>query len=131
MKKLFSIWALLMFAPIASAVTVPLGQVQYPAAVIAGSTTASGALKTGGMSLVGCQMPSAFTGTSISFQVATSLTGAYQALINAGGTVSYSTAASKYIAINPVDFYGVQFFKIISNASEGSSRSLVCSLKGI
>ena len=115
----------------AQAQTVPQGQVQYPTAVIAISTTTSAALATGGASLVGCQLPAAFTGTSISFTVATSLGGTYQELDNSSGKVSYTVAAGKYIVINPVDFYGVQYFKIVSNSSEAAARSLVCSLKGI
>jgi hypothetical protein len=83
------------------------------------------------MELVGCQIPATFTGTAISFIAATSLTGAYQELDNSSGKVSYTVAQGKYISISGSDFAGVQFFKIVSNASEGASRSLVCSMKGI
>jgi hypothetical protein len=125
------IMLLITVSTIAKAVTVPLGQVQYPVGVIAASGTTTGAISTSGASLVGCQMPATFTGATISFTVATTLAGTYQELDNSSGKVSYTVTQGKYIAINPVDFYGVQFFKIVSASTEGSSRSLACSLKGI
>lgn len=123
---------LLALSPIkAQAVVIPIGQLLSATAVIASSGTTSGAISSKGVSLVGCQMPAAFTGTAISFTVATTVGGTYQELDNSSGKISYTVAASKFIAINPVDFYGVQFFKIVSNATESGARSLVCSLKGI
>jgi hypothetical protein len=130
MKKWVSLfvgmWTLNAFG-----ITVPTGQVQYPTAVIASSSTTSGALATNGMSLVGCQLPAAFTGTQISFTVATTLTGTYQELTNSSGQVKYTVAQGQFIAISPTDFYGVQFFKIVSGSTEAASRNLVCSLKGM
>lgn len=113
------------------AVVISLGQLVNVTAVIAPSTTSSGVISSAGMSLVGCQLPTTFTGTGLSFVVATGSTATYQELDNSSGKVSYTVTQGKYIAINPVDFYGVKFFKIVSNATEGSARSLVCSLKGI
>ena len=135
MKKLVLalIGALALSSWAASAATnvVSLGQVVYPSVSIASSGTTSAAISTNGLSLVGCQLPATFTGTAITFTVATTVGGTYQALTNASGTLSYTVAQGKYIAINPADFYGVQFFKIVSNATEGATRTLVCSLKGI
>jgi len=92
---------------------------------IANGQTTSTAIDLSGASLVGIQMPAAFTGTSISFQVATSVGGTYQTMIDASGsTISKTISASKYLVIDPAEFAGVQFFKIVSGSSEGASRDL-------
>jgi hypothetical protein len=133
MKKLIPVLAILatLFCQLAWANVVPLGQVVFPTATIPISTTTSNIISTNGMSLVGCQLPATMTGTSISFTVATSATGTFQELDNASGKVTYTIAGGKFIAINPVDFYGVQYFKIVSGSSEAAARSLVCTMKGI
>lgn len=130
MRKYLFLSLLLAFNAHATNI-VSLGQVVYPTVVIGASSATSGVVSSAGLSLVGCQLPATFTGTSISFTVATTVGGTYQELDNSAGKVSYNVTQGKFIAINPVDFYGVQFFKIISQATEGSARSLVCSLKGI
>jgi hypothetical protein len=83
------------------------------------------------MSLCGIQIPASFTGTSLSFLAATSLSGPFQPVYNKSGQVTYTVAAGRYVAIDPSDFYGVVFLQIVSNASEGASRALICSMKGI
>lgn len=117
-----------------SAVVVALGQLVQVATTIPISTTSTPELTTEGLSLVGIQLPATFTGTAVSFTVATALAangGTYQELDNASGKVSYTVSGGKYIAINPQDFYGVLFFKIVSNATELAARALTLSLKGI
>ena len=117
-----------------SAQVVSLGQLVQVATSIASGQTTGPEISNEGMPLVGIQLPASFTGTSISFLVSTALTangGTYQELDNASGKVSYTVSGGKYIAINPVDFYGVLFFKIVSNATELGLRALTLSLKGI
>lgn len=115
----------------APSVVVSLGQLVQSAQSIASSTTTSPAFATSGLSLVGIQLPAAFTGTAVSFLVATSLAGTYQPLYNSAGQVSYTVAGGRFIAINPQDFYGVQFLKIVSNGTEVATRALTCLLKGL
>lgn len=133
MIKFFHLFMLIaaLLSVRAQANVVPVGQVVFPTATIPISTTTSNAISTSGMSLVGCQLPATMTSTAISFTVATTLTGTYQELDNSSGKVTYTIASGKFIAINPVDFYGVQFFKIVSGSSEGAARALVCTMKGI
>lgn len=121
----------ILFSQLAWGNVVSLGQVVYPTVTIPISTTTSGVVSSAGMSLVGCQMPATFTGATISFTVATTLTGTYQELDNSSGKVMYTVTQGKFIVINPTDFYGVQFFKIISASTEGAARNLICSMKGI
>lgn len=100
-------------------------------ASIAISTTTSAEIATGGMSLVGIEFPAAFTGTAISFLVATSSGGTFQPMYNSSGLVTYTVAAARYLSITASDFYGAAFFKIVSNATELAARSLTLSMKGI
>lgn len=100
-------------------------------AVIADGQTASAAISLNGFVLCGIQVPAAFTGTAVSFQA--SVDGmTYQALhsTTSGTALSYTTAQGQFCAIDPKDFHGVNFLKIVSNASEGAARTLLCALKG-
>lgn len=98
---------------------------------IAINLQASSAINTGGMSLCGIFMPSAFTGSAITFQASKTLAGTYVDVYNGLGQVSYPAAASQFVAIDPKDFQGIQFLKIKSGSSEAASRTLVCTLRGI
>jgi hypothetical protein len=102
------------------------------AATIAISTTTSSAINLAGFDLCGIQMPAAFTGATISFLASVDGT-TYQALHNtvAGTLLSYTVTQGTFVAINPVDFYGVNYFKIVSASSEIAARTLLCAVKGI
>jgi len=131
-KKIFILGAILvMILPKALGQVISVGQVVYTGVTIANGATASAVVTTKGMQLVGCQMPPAFTGTSISFVAATTLTAAYQPMHNTSGLLSYSVAANRYVNISPTEFAGVQFFKIVSGSTEGAARLLICSMKGM
>ena len=110
---------------------ISLGQVVYTTVAIANGQQESAVIPTGGLSLCGIQLPDTMTGTALTFESATTLTGTYQPIYNSAGQVSYTVAGGRYIAIDPKDFYGVQFLKIKSGSAEGAARSLVCSMKGI
>jgi hypothetical protein len=99
-------------------------------ASIASGQTTSAAISLGGFSLVGILTPAALTGTAFTFTVSADGT-TYVPLYNSAGAVSYTVAASRYIAINPVDFYGVKFLKIVSGSSEAATRALTLSVKGL
>lgn len=100
-----------------------------PFTIASGQATSS-TVNANGYTLVGIMFPAAFTGTVITFLV--SVDGVtFRTMIDAAGPVSYTVAQARYIGINPVDFYGVQYFQIVSNASEGALRNLTCSLKGL
>lgn len=98
---------------------------------IANGAQSSAAITTGGMVLVGVMMPAAFTGTAITFEACDTLGGTYLPVYNSSGPVSYTVAASRYIAIDPKDFQGIEFLKIKSGSVELAGRTLICSLKGL
>ena len=131
MKMLILILALLIVPLKANALVVPLGQVYSTITTITSGVSTSTVVSTNGMSLVGCYLPTTFTGGTISFLASFISGGTYQELVNSSGQVKYTTASAAFIAINPVDFYGVPYFKIVSGSNEGGTRSVVCSLKGI
>lgn len=99
-------------------------------ATIASSATDSAEIPLGGFTLAGIVLPATFTGTSISFKMATVSGGTYVQVKNASGLVSYPITQGTYCAIDPADFHGVAFLKVVSNATEGASRTLTLSLKG-
>jgi|WetSurMetagenome_2_1015567.scaffolds.fasta_scaffold219111_1 hypothetical protein len=100
-------------------------------ASIANGGTESSALNLKGFSLAGIFMPAAFTGTAISFKASTAIDGTFEPVYNSSGAVSYTVAASRYVAIDPKDFQGIQFLKVVSGSAEGAARTLTLSLKGL
>jgi hypothetical protein len=100
---------------------------------IAAAGTTSAAISTGGFSLCGVKLPAAFTGTAISFTMCDTVDGTYVPVksTTSGSALSYTVAQGTYAALDPKDFQGIAFLKIVSNATEGSLRTLVLSMKGI
>lgn len=101
--------------------------------LIAATTTTSAAITTNGLSLVGILFPTVFTGTTVTFTMCDTLAGIYVPVKTgtAGTPLSYTVTAAGYNAIDPKDFQGIGFLKIVSGASEAAQRTLICSLKGI
>lgn len=110
---------------------IPLGQLIPAAATIANGQTTTGEVKTNGCPLAGIQLPAALTGVTITFLVSTQSGGTYQPLYNSSGQVSYTVAPGRYLAINPQDFHGVGFLKVVSGSAEGAQRALTLMLKGM
>ena len=101
-----------------------LGNYTSRTPVISNGTTTSNAVDLLGQVLVQIQIPAAFTGTAISFQSSHDDT-TYQALYNDSNTqLSITVGAGRNYNIAPTDFAGCRYLKIVSNASEGSDRSI-------
>jgi hypothetical protein len=101
------------------------------AVTIAISTTTSPAVDCGGFVLCGIQLPAVLTGTAISF-LASADGVTYQPLFNTttGTLLSYTVTEATFQAINPQDFQGVNYFKIVSNETEVAARTFHCALRG-
>lgn len=110
---------------------IAVGNLILTPIVIPISTSNSGVISTAGLSLCGIQMPAAFTGSALTFLACSTVDGTYLPVYNGSGAVSYTVAASRYIAIDPKDFYGILFLKIVSGGTEAAARTLICSMKGI
>lgn len=97
-----------------------------PTATIALNQTVSSEVDTKGLHAIGVQLPATFTGTAVSFQRAKDTGGTFGAVQNISGTGTYSVpcAAGQYIPLDPVVMLGIQFLKVVSNASEGGSRAI-------
>lgn len=101
-------------------------------AVIAASGTKTAAIDLGGFVLCGILLPAAFTGTAITFEVSDAIAGTYVALktTTSGSALSYTVAQGTFAAIDPKDFQGVRFLKIVSGSTEGSARTLKLATRG-
>lgn len=102
--------------------------VQYDlTATIATSGTTSGAVDLGNRKLVSIFLPSTFDGTTITFTASTTLGGTYVAVLNplSGAAVSYTVAASRVININPADFAGLRFIKIVAGTTQSTTDTIL------
>ena len=101
-------------------------------ATIANGGTTSGALDLLSETLLGIFVPSSFTGTALTFQVATAVDGTYVTLTNEDGSdYSVTVAASKFVAVDPQIFAGVRFAKLVSGSAEGAERTLTLATRAI
>lgn len=79
-----------------------------------------------GASPVGMVIPSAVTGTSISFFASLDAApNTFMQMTDAGGTdISVGVTANRYIPLDPSLFAGVQYLQIKSNSAEAADRLL-------
>ncbi len=96
------------------------------------SQTKSAVMNCGGRALCGIKLPAAFTGTALSFEMSEAADGTFVPVksTTSGSALSYTVAQGTYCAIDPKDFQGINFLKIVSGTTEIAARSLICSLKG-
>lgn len=99
--------------------------------VIANGQTISGAIDLSGTTLAGIHLPAAFTGTSLSFLAARTFDGTYQGVYRQGADLSVTVAAGKYVPLNPSDFAGLQFIKIVSGSTEAAARTLTLAVRPV
>lgn len=101
-------------------------------AVIASSGTKTAAINLGGFSLCGIIFPTTFTGTAVTFEVSDAIDGTFVPLKSGtgGSSLSYTVVQATFAAIDPKDFQGVQFLKVVSGSAEGAARTLKLAVKG-
>lgn len=99
---------------------------------IANGQTKSAAIPTGGKTLCGIILPAAFTGVALTFEASSAVDGTFVPVKKAdGSSLSYTVAQGTFVAIDPKDFYGIAFLKLVSGSAEGGARTVLCALKGI
>lgn len=101
----------------------------YVALNLANGATTSDALPMTGVSLGGIEIPTSFTGTSVSFQVSIDGTN-YRGLYDKNGNlVSIPTATKPGVyALDPTIFYPFRSVKIVSSGTEAAARVINCAL---
>ena len=91
---------------------------------VAQSAQTSDAIQLNGFGIVGVEMPSALTSTTMTF------TGSqdgvtYSALYNTSGSqLSVTVAASRIILFTPGDLIGVNYIKLVMGTAEAAARSI-------
>ena len=98
---------------------------------ISSGQSLSAAFPCGGMRLVGLQMPASWTAAVITFQASKSATGTFGDVRNADGS-EFSVnvvAGTDWIALDPIDFFGMKYIKIRSGTSatpvaQGADRQI-------
>lgn len=92
-------------------------------ATISAAGTKSAEVNLCGTTLVGMYIPASFQGTSVSFEAAKGTGGTFVPVKDgAGNSVTKTVAASQFIKLDPADFVGINFLKIVSNATEDAQR---------
>lgn len=97
----------------------------YDTVTIASSGTESTAADLANKTLVGFFLPSALTGTTMTFKAFNAPDATYYTMADgAGADISKTVAASKYIPLNPQDYIGVSSLKFVSGSSEAAERTI-------
>lgn len=107
------------------------GKLATIAVAIASSGTTSATIDLHGYTLVGIRYPAALTSTTNTFTMSETFGGTYVPVYNAAGAVSYTVAQGRYYAIDPKDFYGVQYLKLVLGSSEGAGRTIYVMVKAM
>ncbi len=85
-----------------------------------------------GMTLCGLYLPSALTSVAITFQVSDESGGTYIPIADGlGSTLSKVVAQGQYIKLDPSDFAGVQFIKLVAGTAEGGDREIKLALRQV
>lgn len=96
-------------------------------ATIANGATTSSAIETSDCSITGILIPSAFTGTSITFTAALTSGGTYYPVRqpdSTGALVTIGVTAGTFIPLILGELVGLPFLKIVSGSAEGASRDI-------
>lgn len=94
------------------------------AVTIAINASTSSVLDLESNGFVGLILPSAFTGTAITFTGSID-NSTFTALYNSSNSAySIAVSASRYYMLNPADFIGTRYVKIVSNGTEAAARTI-------
>lgn len=97
-------------------------------ATIAINTAASTVIDIRGYAQMGFQIPSAFTGASVSFQVSADNSTFVALHDTSNAAVSQTVTASKAYTL-PISIFPWGYMKIISASNEAAARSIIVALK--
>ena len=96
---------------------------------IANAGTTSTAIDCRSCTIVGIIIPSAFTGTSLTF-TASDDNSTFRDLYNSHGAQYYCVVAvDRHIALELSDFMCARYFKLVSGSTEGAERTITVVLR--
>lgn len=101
------------------------------AATIDSSEDTSDAIDLMGTTLCGVYLPSTFTGSSISFEVASEASGSFVPLYKNGALYSISVSTDTYQTIDVSDVAGIRHLKIVSSGTEAAERTLTLAVRSV
>ncbi len=91
--------------------------------IASGQQTSGEADLSDGRTLVGVIMPGTITSTALTFSTSDISGGTYSAIYGTdGNALSVTVAASRYVPLNPTNFAGARFVKVVGGTSEGGTR---------
>ena len=94
---------------------------------IASGQTVSAAIDLQGRTVVAMYMPSAFTGSTITFQTSPD-NSTFQALYNTSNTqMSATVTQARNYKFDPGDLSGIRYLKLVSGSAEGADRTIIIS----
>ena len=93
--------------------------------VIANGQTVSEAAPFYGLRLVGLITPAALTGTSVTFQGSVDGVTYVPIYDSAGVAITATVSTSRWTVLDPADFAGMAYIKVVSGSAEGAARTIV------
>lgn len=94
------------------------------ATIPASGTTSDARTTPSKKTLVAVEMPAAFTGTSLSFEVSNDGGATWRTAADGSTAYSITVAANQYHSLKPEVFYGAGLVRVKSNAAEAAERQL-------
>jgi hypothetical protein len=105
--------------------------IEYKSVDISNGGTESTALDVFGCVLSAIEIPSAFTGTTISFKGSIDGTTYSPVYDKIGALYSVAVGTSRIIVLDPTITYGLRYIKIVSGSAEGAARNIKCGITNI
>lgn len=107
-------------------------KIDFEVVTIVSGGTDSAAVDLRGMTLCGIYIPSTLTSTSITFKASDEFSGTYIPVFDGlGSELSKIVASTQYIVLNPSDFAGIQYLKIVTGSLEGADREIKLALRQV
>ncbi len=103
----------------------------YETVTIASSGTTTAAVDLKNKVLLGYQLPGTMTSTSMTYHASSTVGGTYTVMRKAGADFADPILASKWVVLDPADFAGVRFLKLVAGSAEGAERSIILAYRAL
>lgn len=97
----------------------------YQTTTIASGQTESSSIDLQGSTLVGIYMPSSWTTADLTYKASTDNSSFVAVKDDAGNTKTSTVGTNQFTLLDPVDFTGIRFLKLVSSASQGANRDII------